>query len=52
MNSIIAMRMEDWDKSYEDFYIKSEKDKKKEDLLRAVVGDYLNDKADQQQLDE
>ncbi len=45
-------RMEDWDKSYDDFYIKSEKDKKKDDLLREVVGDYLNDTEKKQLLDE
>ena len=44
--------MEDWEKSYDDFYIKSEKDKKKDDLLREVVGDYLNDKEKKQILDE
>ena len=44
--------MEDWDKSYDDFYIKSEKDKKKDDVLREVVGDYLNDKEKKQILDE
>tara|TARA_Y200000002_G_scaffold219172_1_gene180864 strand:+ start:498 stop:632 length:135 start_codon:yes stop_codon:yes gene_type:complete len=44
--------MEDWDKSYDDFYIKSEKDKKKDDLLREVVGDYLNDTEKKQLLDE
>tara|TARA_B100001057_G_scaffold123311_1_gene122149 strand:+ start:56 stop:196 length:141 start_codon:yes stop_codon:yes gene_type:complete len=46
------MNMEDWEKSYDDFYIKSEKDKKKDDLLREVVGDYLNDKEKKQILDE
>ena len=46
------MNMEDWDKSYDDFYIKSEKDKKKDDLLREVVGDYLNDTEKKQLLDE
>tara|TARA_B100001057_G_scaffold129831_1_gene128907 strand:- start:1221 stop:1355 length:135 start_codon:yes stop_codon:yes gene_type:complete len=44
--------MEDWEKSYDDFYIKSEKDKKKDDLLREVVGDYLNDTEKKQLLDE
>ena len=44
--------MEDWEKSYDDFYIKSEKDKKKDDVLREVVGDYLNDKEKKQILDE
>ena len=46
------MNMEDWEKSYDDFYIKSEKDKKKDDVLREVVGDYLNDKEKKQILDE
>tara|TARA_Y100000748_G_C15236994_1_gene387468 strand:- start:139 stop:279 length:141 start_codon:yes stop_codon:yes gene_type:complete len=46
------MNMEDWEKSYDDFYIKSEKDKKKDDLLREVVGDYLNDTEKKQLLDE
>tara|TARA_B100001029_G_C14814327_1_gene314106 strand:+ start:308 stop:442 length:135 start_codon:yes stop_codon:yes gene_type:complete len=44
--------MEDWEKSYDDFYIKSEKDKKRDDLLREVVNDYLNDKEKKQILDE
>ena len=46
------MNMEDWEKSYDDFYIKSEKDKKKDDVLREVVGDYLNDTEKKQLLDE
>ncbi len=46
------MNMEDWEKSYDDFYIKSEKDKKRDDLLREVVNDYLNDKEKKQILDE
>ena len=44
--------MEEWEKSYDDFYIKSEKDKKRDDLLREVVNDYLNDKEKKQILDE
>ncbi len=44
--------MEDWEKSYDDFYIKSGKDKKRDDLLREVVNDYLNDKEKKQILDE
>ena len=44
--------MEDWEKSYDDFYTKSEKDKKRDDLLREVVNDYLNDKEKKQILDE
>ena len=46
------MNMEEWEKSYDDFYIKSEKDKKRDDLLREVVNDYLNDKEKKQILDE
>ena len=45
-------RMEDWVKSYDDFYINPKKEKKNDDLLREVVGDFLNDKENKQLLDE
>ena len=41
-------RMEDWDKSYDDFYINGKNPRPEEeiadDILREVVGDHLNDK--------
>ena len=46
------MNMEDWEKSYDDFYINPKKEKKNDDLLREVVGDFLNDKENKQLLDE
>tara|TARA_B100001778_G_scaffold200637_1_gene165668 strand:- start:416 stop:598 length:183 start_codon:yes stop_codon:yes gene_type:complete len=60
---MIVMNMEDWEKSYEDFYIKPKKDETTylnprpeeeiaDDILREVVGDYLNDSKKKQLLDE
>ena len=54
------MNMEDWEKSYEDFYIKPKKDESSylnprpeeeiaDDILREVVGDHLNDKKKKKQ---
>ena len=43
------MRLEDWDKSYEDFYINP---KKEENVLREVVGDDANDEKRKQTLNE
>ena len=55
--------MEDWEKSYEDFYIKPKKDESSylnprpeeeiaDDLLREVVGDDANDEKRKQNLSE
>ena len=55
--------MDDWEKSYEDFYIKPKKDESSylnprpegeiaDDILREVVGDHLNDKKKKQLLEE
>jgi len=58
-----VMNMEDWEKSYEDFYIKPKKDESSylnprpeeeiaDDILREVVGDHLNDKKKKKLLEE
>ena len=60
---MIVMNMEDWEKSYEDFYIKPKKDDSSylnprpeeeigDDILREVVGDHLNDKKKKKLLEE
>ena len=43
------MRLEDWEKSYEDFYVTPQK---QENVLREVVGDDANDKKKKQNLTE
>jgi len=56
-------RMEDWDKSYDDFYINPKKEDTTflnprpeeeiaDDILREVVGDHLNDKKKKKLLEE
>ena len=49
-------RMEDWDKSYDDFYINDKNPRPEEqiadDILREVVGDHLNDKKKKKLLEE
>ena len=60
---MIVMNMEDWEKSYEDFYIKPKNSESSylnprpeeeiaDDILREVVGDHLNDNKKKQLLDE
>ena len=60
---MIVMNMEDWEKSYEDFYIKPKNNESSylnprpeeeiaDDILREVVGDHLNDDKKKQLLDE
>ncbi len=55
--------MEDWEKSYEDFYIKPKNSESSylnprpeeeiaDDILREVVGDHLNDKKKKKLLEE
>ena len=57
------MNMEDWEKSYDDFYIKPKKNESSyinprpeeeiaDDILREVVGDHLNDKKKKKLLEE